>query len=283
MGHHHHHHHHHHSSGHIDDDDKHMLEMFIDTHCHLDFDIFDKTRQNILQNCNKLGVNYFINPATQRNNWDKLIQINREFSKIVICFGLHPIFIDKHIHTDLKDLELYSQKHPTKLIGEIGLDKRFKNFNKQLEFFSAQINIAKNLDKQVIIHAVKSHNEVIKVIKDLKFQNGGIIHAFNANYDIAQKYIDLGFKLGIGAIISQPQAKLKQALAKIKPENIVLETDSPDMLLYNSTDNINTPENIPKIFELLSNIYQLNPDILKQQIYNTSLEFIYPYDVPDYA
>lgn len=88
--------------------------MFIDTHCHLDFDIFDKIRQNILQNCNKLGVNYFINPATQRNNWDKLIQINREFSKIVICFGLHPIFIDKHIHTDLKDLELYSQKASNK-------------------------------------------------------------------------------------------------------------------------------------------------------------------------
>ncbi|MDE5024777.1 TatD family hydrolase, partial [Francisella tularensis subsp. holarctica] len=82
---------------------------------------------------------YFINPATQRNNWDKLIQINREFSKTFICFGLHPIFIDKHIHTYLKDLELYSQKHPTKLIVEIGLDKRFKNFNKQLEFFSAQI------------------------------------------------------------------------------------------------------------------------------------------------
>ncbi|AKE21518.1 tatD related DNase family protein [Francisella tularensis subsp. tularensis str. SCHU S4 substr. NR-28534] len=60
--------------------------MFIDTHCHLDFDIFDKTRQNILQNCNKLGVNYFINPATQRNNWDKLIQINREFSKNCYMF-----------------------------------------------------------------------------------------------------------------------------------------------------------------------------------------------------
>ncbi|MDE4982360.1 TatD family hydrolase, partial [Francisella tularensis subsp. holarctica] len=85
---------------------------------------------------------------TQRHNGDKLKPIHREFSKTVICFGLHPIFNDKHIHTDLKDLELYSQKHPKKLIGEIGLDKRFKNFNKQLEFFSSQINIAKNLDKQ---------------------------------------------------------------------------------------------------------------------------------------
>ncbi|MBK2356610.1 TatD family hydrolase [Francisella hispaniensis] len=248
--------------------------MFIDTHCHLDFDIFDKTRQKILHNCNYLNVNYFINPATQRSSWDKLIQINRQFSKIVICFGLHPIFIDKHTHTNLKDLEAYTQKHPTKLIGEIGLDKRFKNFDKQLDFFSAQISIAKNLGKQVIIHAIKSHNEVIKIIKDLKFHNGGIIHAFNANYDIGQKYIDLGFKLGVGGIISQPQAKLKETLQKIKPQNIVLETDSPDMQLYNSSIKINTPENIPKIFELLSNIYQLNPDILKQQIYNTSLEFI---------
>ncbi|APC91711.1 MULTISPECIES: TatD family hydrolase [Francisella] len=248
--------------------------MFIDTHCHLDFDIFDKTRQKILQNCNKLGVNYFINPATQRSNWNKLIEINRQFSKITVCFGLHPVFIDKHTHTNLKDLESYSLDYPTKLIGEIGLDKRLKNFDKQLEFFSAQITIAKNLDKQVIIHAVKSHNEIIKIIKDLKFQNGGIIHAFNANYDIAQKYIDLGFKLGIGGIISHPQTKLKQTLQKIKPQNIVLETDSPDMQLYNSSDNINTPENIPKIFELISNIYQTNPDILKQQIYTTSLEFI---------
>lgn len=84
----------------------------------------------------------------------------------------------------------------------------------------------------------------------------------------------LCFKLGIGGIISHPRSKLKQTLQKINPKNIVLETDSPDMRLYNSPKDINTPENIPTIFELLKDIYQLNPDILKQQIYNTSLEFI---------
>ena len=94
------------------------------------------------------------------------------------------------------------------------------------------------------------------------------------NEDIAKKYIDLGFRLGIGGIISHPQSKLKETLTKIDSSHIVLETDSPDMQLYNSKDTINTPQNIPKIFELVCDIYQTNPDILKQQIYNTSLEFI---------
>lgn len=248
--------------------------MFIDTHCHLDFEVFNKTRKELLQSCENLGINYFINPATQRVTWHNLINLNKEFKNIYSCFGLHPIFIDKHKIDDLNDLEKYTQNISTKLIGEIGLDKRFNNYSKQLEFFSAQVNIAKNLDKQIIVHSVKSHNEVIKAIKDSKFKNGGIIHAFNGNEDIAKKYIDLGFKLGIGGIISQPNSKLKQTLTKINSNNIVLETDSPDMQLYNSKDMINTPQNIPKIFELLCNIYQINPDILKQQIYNNSLEFI---------
>ncbi|WP_150463946.1 TatD family hydrolase [Francisella sp. XLW-1] len=248
--------------------------MFIDTHCHLDFTIFDKTRTTLLQNCDELGITHFINPATQRNNWDNLIQLNHQYNNISICFGLHPVFINNHSISDLNALEEYSNKHSTKIIGEIGLDKRFENFDKQIEFFSAQIAIAKNLNKQVIIHAVKSHSEVLQIIKDLKFTNGGIIHAFNANDFIAQQYIDLGFKLGIGGIISHPQSKLKQTLQKVNPKNIVLETDSPDMRLYNSHEDINTPENIPTIFELLKDIYQLNPDILKQQIYNNSLEFI---------
>ena len=248
--------------------------MFIDTHCHLDFAIFDKTRDAILQNCNELGINHFINHATRRDNWDNLIQLNKQHSNVAICFGLHPVFTVNHSLSDLDHLEIYTQKHSTKIIGEIGLDKKFENFDKQIEFFSVQIAIAKNLNKQVIIHAVKSHNEVLRIIKDLKFTNGGIIHAFNANDTIAQQYIDLGFKLGIGGIISHPQSKLKQTLQKVNPKNIVLETDSTDMRLYNSYKDINTPENIPTIFELLKDIYQLNPDILKQQIYNTSLEFI---------
>ncbi|GAB4223966.1 MAG: TatD family hydrolase [Francisella sp.] len=248
--------------------------MFIDTHCHLDFDIFDNIRPQILNKCNKLSIKYFINPATDKNNWEKLIQLKHNFNNINICFGLHPIFIENHQNSHLKELENYTNKYSTKLIGEIGLDKRYKNFDKQLAFFSAQINIAKNLNKKVIIHAIKSHNEVIKTIKDLNFHNGGIIHAFNANYDIAQKYIDLGFKLGIGGIISFPKSQIKNIIKSINPKDIVLETDSPDMKLYKSNNDFNTPENIPKIFDILCNIYEENTDILKQQIFNTSLQFI---------
>jgi len=248
--------------------------MFIDTHCHLDFEVFDENRKDLINKCGDLEIKHFINPATQRATWDNLIDINKQFRNIHICFGLHPVFIDMHKKQDLKELESYTQNISTKLIGEIGLDKRFNNYDKQQEFFSTQINIAKNLDKKVIIHSVKSHSEIIKVIKDNKFKNGGIIHAFNGSQDIAKKYIDLGFKLGIGGIISHPQSKLKQILTNIEPYNIVLETDSPDMQLYNAKNKTNTPLNIPKIFETLCSTYQLNPAILQQQIYKTSLEFI---------
>ncbi|MGQ4002632.1 TatD family hydrolase [Francisellaceae bacterium CB300] len=248
--------------------------MFIDTHCHLDFDVFDTTRQNLINNCRKLGISHFINPATQSLTWDKLIQLNKQFSNIHICFGLHPIFIKKHTLKDIAKLEEYTNAIDTKLIGEIGLDKRIEDFDKQFEFFSAQISIAKNLGKKVIIHSVKSHNEIIKTIKDNNFTNGGIIHAFNGSEDIAKAYIDLGFKLGIGGLISNPNSKLPKTLKNIDPCNIVLETDSPDMKFYNCYKDFNTPESIPRIFEMLSNIYQTNPAILRQQIYNTSLEFI---------
>ena len=248
--------------------------MFIDTHCHLDFEVFDSTRDELINNCLNLGISDFINPATQSSSWDKLLQISNQFSNIHICFGLHPIFITNHSLADISKLEEYTQFIDTKLIGEIGLDKRVVDFDKQLSIFSNQISVAQNLDKKVIIHSVKSHNEIIKTLKDSKFTNGGIIHAFNGNADIAQTYIDMGFKLGIGGLISHPTSKLPKTLATIAPSNIVLETDSPDMRLYGSDKNINTPASIPQIFELLCDIYQLNPAILKQQIYNSSLEFI---------
>ncbi len=93
----------------------------------------------------------------------------------------------------------------------------------------------------MIIHSVKSHNEIIKTIKDNHFTKGGIIHAFNGNTDIAKAYIDLGFKLGIGGLISNPNSKLPKTLKNINPSSIVLETDSPDMKLYNCNENMNTP------------------------------------------
>lgn len=247
--------------------------MFIDTHCHLDFDVFDSFRDELITKCNKLNITQFISPATQQSSWDKLIELNQEFKSIKIAFGLHPIFIKNHESQYLDMLEQYTIVQNTKLIGEIGLDKRIESFDRQLNFFKAQISIAKNLAKPVIIHSVKSHNEIIKTIKDIKFTHGGIIHAFNSNMNIAKTYIDLGFKLGVGGLISHPKTKLSNILKDIPIQSLVLETDSPDIPLFNS-NGINTPLNIPKIFELLCDIYQSNTDILKRQIYTNSLEFI---------
>ncbi|APC96398.1 TatD family hydrolase [Francisella frigiditurris] len=246
--------------------------MFIDTHCHLDFEIFDDSRDDIVEECKSLNINKFINPATSFSNWQELIHLREKFSNISICFGLHPIFIEKHSQVHIEQLKKYTIENNCKLIGEIGLDKRFNNFDKQIDIFSQQLNIAKELNKKVIIHSVKTHNEIIKIIKDTSFTNGGIIHAFNGTYQEAKIFINLGFKLGIGGILSHTTSKLKETLNKVSYKDIVLETDSPDMNLYDSKESINKPQNIIKIFDLLKNIYMEDPDILEQQIYKNSLE-----------
>ena len=249
--------------------------MFIDTHCHLDFKVFNGNLNKLVKKCVESGITNFINPATVRKNWNNLVKIQNEFDKIKICFGLHPLFIKKHKYSDIEDLEIYLDKYNNNLIGEIGLDKRIGLFDKQIEFFKDQLLIAQKNKSKVIIHSVRSHQEVIKIIKKINFKNGGIIHAFNNNFQIAQEYIKLNFTLGIGTLISHPKSKIRKDIDKINPKNIVLETDSPDMSLYQEQNmKRNTPDNIPKIFDILSNIYKVNNDMLMEQIYNNSLNFI---------
>ena len=187
---------------------------------------------------------------------------------------MHPVFVNHHTKEHLNELEKYTSLNNTKLIGEIGLDKRINNFDKQLKIFTNQIDIANNLDKKVILHSIKSHNEILKTINDYRFNNGGVIHAFNGNIDIAKSYIDLGFKLGIGGLITHSNSKIKNILNNIPISSIVLETDSPDMKLYESKQDINTPTSIINIFQTLCDIYQINTDILQQQIYKNSLDLI---------
>ncbi len=238
--------------------------MLIDTHCHLDFDCFDPIREQLLTECYEHNIRHFINPAVSFSNWQKVIDLSKQYACITPALGLHPCYVAKHTEQELAALETWLIKYQLNLVGEIGLDKRFLDtFTQQLAIFQEQILIAKALKKPVIIHSVKAHHEVIETLKQHQFIYGGIIHAFSGSYNLAKAYCDMGFKLGVGSILHYPNGKLTKVLPRIGAEHVLLETDSPDMLLPEARESINTPLSLLKTFDLLCYIFEENQNDLE--------------------
>lgn len=226
--------------------------MFIDSHCHLDFDVFENTLPTILNNCNKQNITQFIIPSIGKQNWHKVIRLCSNKNSFIPALGIHPCFIEGHqVDTDIDNLELTIIENKIKILGEIGLDKRYKDtFNIQKSFFLKQLQLATKLEIPVLIHSVNAHSEIIAGINSSKFDSGGIIHAFNGSLEVAQIYINLGFKLGIGGLVTYPQnKKLLQVVSHLPLTSFVLETDSPDMPIFNQDrSHPNTPLNLVHIF-----------------------------------
>lgn len=250
----------------------------IDSHCHLDFSDFDHDRQAVLQRCAELGIRDIIIPAVSADAFTRTINmcessaashkravsqtraISQAKTSLHLALGLHPIFIEQHQPQDLNTLDLLIEKHQPIAVGEIGLDFHQSNPHlrkqkeKQILFFTKQLIIAKHHQLPVIIHNLKAHDECLNILNDTRV-TGGIIHAFNGSIQQAHKYIDLGFLLGFGGMLTFERSnKLRQLAKKIPLSAIALETDAPDMSVSQQKGQRNSPEYLPYVQAALAEI-----------------------------
>lgn len=90
--------------------------------------------------------------------------------------------------------------------------------------------MAAELKLPLILHSVKTHNELLGMLKQHSLPRGGVVHAFNGSYETAIAYLELGFKLGIGGLLLNKNAKkLRDAVGKLPLDALLVETDSPSM------------------------------------------------------
>ena len=144
--------------------------------------------------------------------------------------GLHPTSVKEDFHQELEIMEYWMDKRKFAGIGEIGIDFYWdKTFvNEQTEVFRIQIGWAKKLRIPVVIHVRDSFHEVIKVLKQEQNESlTGVFHSFTGNAEQALQVIDLGFKIGIGGIVTFKNSGLDTTVQHIDLQNILLETDSP--------------------------------------------------------
>ncbi|MCY0967175.1 TatD family hydrolase [Parathalassolituus penaei] len=235
---------------------------WFDSHCHFDFPVFDHDRELIWQHCQQLGISGLLIPGISRSQGVALEArcLNRPWC---YALGLHPFF--DHESTDLDWLQqaLANASHRCVAVGETGLDWR-KAEDKpqrqnQIVLLDAHIELASRYGLPLILHAVGAHDEAAARIKRAGFSGGGVIHAFSGSLPQARRYLDLGFRLGAGGLLSQPRArKLHEAVQQLPPSAWLLETDAPDMTPRFWAEARNTPASLPLLGQILARLWKLS-------------------------
>ncbi len=242
------------------------MSLLIDTHCHLNLIDFDRDRNEVLQNARKSAVGGIVIPGIQRAGWSQLISMRETASGLYPALGLHPYFVADHLAQDLVELQQMIKLHRPVAVGEIGLDFYPPELdrNKQLSLFEAQLSVAKAADLPVLLHNRKAHDQMLTLLRKIKVK-GGICHAFNGSLQQAKQYINLGFKLGFGGMLTyERSSKLRNLAANLPIESIVLETDAPDMPPASHQYQRNSPEYLPEILEALAEVRAEPVDKLAQ-------------------
>lgn len=257
---------------------------FTDSHCHLDFKEFTSadhiTLPQLLEKCSNKNIHQIIIPAITPDNWQNVLSLvlnNLKTPaigcKLFACLGIHPWYLTGLQQKHLDDLaeKVTENKAHTLAIGEAGLDgviaKQQGNLKQQYQFFEFQLLLAQQHKLPIIVHHRRTHNETITLLKQVKVERGGIIHAFSGSYQQACQYIDLGFKLGIGGTMTYPRAeKTIKAIKRLPLSSLVLETDAPSMPLYGYQGENNSPLQLINIFERLVELRQEGAEEIAQKI-----------------
>ncbi|EGV16836.1 TatD family hydrolase [Thiocapsa marina] len=236
----------------------------IDTHCHLDVAEFDADRDAVLVRARSAGVAAIVVPAIHAAGWDGLLALCASADDLYPALGLHPLFLDRHRDADLDALERAIAEHRLLALGEIGLDYFLPELDRagQLALFEAQLSIAKSAGLPVLLHVRKAHDDVLTALKRIGVP-GGIAHAFNGSIQQAHRYLDLGFRLGFGGMLTFTRSsRLRRLAAELPGESIVLETDAPDMTVAAHRGERNSPEYLPDVLQALSEVRGESPDVL---------------------
>ncbi len=229
----------------------------VDTHCHMsltdDIDsmIMDGEKNNVLK--------FIISGCDKKSIRDGLEIIYR-YPSIFMTVGFHPDEVDDLTDKDISDLEVLIKTNKKIVgIGEIGLDYYHNDMNKerQREFFIKQLELAKKYDLPVVIHSRESIGEIYDILKEHKGIRG-VIHCFSGSLEMAKLFIDLGFYLGIGGVITFKNSKLKEVVEELDLNNIVLETDSPYLAPEPYRGKTNYPQNIKIVAQFLRKLKNIS-------------------------
>ena len=232
--------------------------MWVDINVHLE--LMSVPSESVNQAAAAVAVK-FIATGTNPDQWDWLVGRTS-----YLAFGLHPRYAEQTSDW-MSLLERYLCESPRYAIGEIGLDFRPQMPAREIQqmVFERQLFLAKELDRPVIIHAVKSHSEVISTLKRVGLSRF-VIHAFSGSENIAADYLAMGGYLSAGGLLTRtPRPKALEVFRSMPRNRLLLETDAPDLPPADMDQS--SPEYLPIIGQSLALDLEISLSALEQLSY----------------
>ena len=207
--------------------------MIFDTHSHYDDEAFDADRHELLSSMPEKGIGWLVNVGADMASSKAALALAEQYEYVYASLGVHPSETEALAETDMDWLQEYAAHKKVVAIGEIGLDYHWPepSPDRQRQWFYRQIALAKEVALPVIIHSRDAAAETMQILTETKaYDGGGVIHCYSYSPEMAKEYVDMGFYIGVGGVVTFKNAKkLKRTVEEIPLDKLVLETDCPYM------------------------------------------------------
>jgi TatD DNase family protein len=255
--------------------------MFIDTHCHLNFDRFDQDRDQVVQRAAEAGVSIIINPAIDLLTSREAIQLAERYSGVYAMVGVHPNESEHFDSQAAKKLRALASHPKVVAIGEIGLDYYWDRVarDRQRKALEVQLALAAELDLPVVIHCRDAHADLRDVLR--KWVPGaqkarsesailGVLHAYSGDLEMAYEAFDWAFVLSLGGPVTFRNARqLHGLVAQLPLKRLMLETDAPFLTPHPFRGQRNEPAYVPLVARSIADL--LATDLEKVAAQTTGL------------
>jgi TatD DNase family protein len=242
------------------------VPRLFDSHSHLDVPEFDADRGAVLARARAAGVCEQLVPAVDHDSWPALRDACAQDEGLHAAYGLHPVYLERHRPEHLGALRDWIEREHPRAIGECGLDFFVEDLDLEAQrgYFRGQLELAREFDLPVVVHARRAVEEVFVTCKRIGGLRG-IVHSFGGSPEQARQLADLGFLLGIGGPVTYERARrLRKLVAEAPIEWLVLETDSPDQPDAGHRGERNEPARIVEVLNVVAQLRDEDPEAVAE-------------------
>ena len=247
--------------------------MIFDTHAHYYDEAFDADRDALLASLPGRGVALVVCPGCDLESSRQSIALAERYGFLYAAAGYHPENLEGAALSDLDAVKALCAHPKVVAVGEIGLDLFGDDpqFERQQWLLDEQLKLAKRYDLPVILHSRRTHDKLAMHLKRHDLPRTGVVHGFSGSLQQAERFVQLGYKIGVGGTITYPRAsKTRDVIAKLPLASLLLETDAPDMPLNGFQGQPNRPEQAVRVFDVLCELRPEPEDEIAEVLLNNT-------------